>query len=180
MILSTTFAKLKEYDACIPRYQHLAKSLGGIIKYGRNTPIDLMTILDINGVEDCIWALRAAIEPDRDKIARLFACDCADTVLPIFESEKPDDPRPRKAIQTARDYAVGLATQDQLAAARDAARAAARDAAWAAARAAARAAAWAAAWAAARAAAGDALRPTVEALEVSAIDLVHRMIAVVE
>jgi hypothetical protein len=47
-------------------------------------------------------------------------------------------------------------------------------------------AAWAAAWDAAgaaagdaaRAAAGDALRPTVEALQVSALDLLERMVAV--
>ena len=154
MILSTTFAKLKEFGACESGYKKLATHLGGITKYGRDKPINLLTILDSNGIEDCLWALRAAIESDRDKIARMFACDCAEAVLPIFESEKPDDPRPRKAIQTARDYAVGLATQEQLAAARvaawDAARDAARDAAWAAAWAAARDAArdavWAAAW----------------------------------
>jgi hypothetical protein len=68
----------------------------------------------------------------------------------------------------------------------DAARAAAWDAAWAAAWAAARDAAWDAAWAAAwdaawdaaRAAAWDALKPTTEWLQVSACDLVDRMIAV--
>jgi hypothetical protein len=75
-----------------------------------------------------------------------------------------------------------------------AARAAARDAAWAAAWAAARDAAWAAAWAAARdaawaaaggaardaawAAAGGALAPTVSSLQISAVDLVERMIDV--
>jgi hypothetical protein len=60
--------------------------------------------------------------------------------------------------------------------------AAAGDAAWAAAGAAAGAAAWAAAGAAARAACGhacgDALKPTVDQLQASALDLVRRMIAV--
>ena len=132
MILSTTFAELHKSGACESGYKKLAAYLGGIEKYGKTTPIDLLTILESNGVEDCIWALRAAIELDRDKIARLFACDCAESVLPIFESEKPDDPRPRKAIQAARYYAVGLITAQE------------RDAAGA------------AAWAAAGAAAGDA------------------------
>ena len=67
-----------------------------------------------------------------------------------------------------------------------AAKAAAKDAAWVAgwaedaAEAAAEAAAGAAAWVAAKdaAAAGDALKPTMEALQMSALDLVHRMIAV--
>ncbi len=70
------------------------------------------------------------------------------------------------------------------AAARDAAGAAARAAAWDAAGAAARAAARDAAGAAARAAAWDAagaaLRPTIEHLEVSAVDLIHRMLKVTE
>jgi hypothetical protein len=90
---------------------------------------------------------------------RLFSCDVAEDVLPIFEAEYPEDKRPQQAIETARRYADGLATKEELAAAREAAweaawaaaRAAAREAAWAAAG----AAAWAAAWAAARAAAWD-------------------------
>jgi len=112
-----------------------------------------------------------------DRALRLFAADCAEAVLPIFERAYPNDDRPRLAIQAARDYANGLIS----AAARDAAGDAARDAAWAAgdaardardahwaARAAAGAAYWAAAWAArdaagaaawaARDAAGDAAR----------------------
>jgi hypothetical protein len=92
-----------------------------------------------------------------EKTARLFACDCAERVLPIFEKAYPKDGRPRAAIETARLFAGGKATQEELAAAWDAARAAARaaarDAAWDAARAAARAAAWDAAWDAAWAAA---------------------------
>ncbi len=97
-----------------------------------------------------------------ERSARLFACDCAQRVLPLYEKEAPDDDRPRKSIETARLFAKGRATQKELAAARDAARAAAwaaaGDAAWAAARAAARDAARAAAWAAAWAAARDAAR----------------------
>ena len=113
---------------------------------------------------------------DVSRELRLFACDCAERVLPLFERERPDDARPRMAIEIARRYANGKAVSEETAAAGDAARAAAgdaawaaawaaagdaaRDAAWAAARAAARAAAWDAAgdaaWAAARAAAGAA------------------------
>jgi hypothetical protein len=84
-----------------------------------------------------------------ERTARLFAYDCAEHVLPIYEKRRPGDDRPRKAIETARRYANGEATKKEL----DAARAAARDAAWDAARDAARDAgdaAWAAAWDAAR------------------------------
>jgi hypothetical protein len=70
------------------------------------------------------------------------------------------------AWAAARDAAWDAAWD----AARDAAWDAARDAAWDAAGAAARAAAWAAAW--------DALKPTSEKLQLSAVKLVERMIAV--
>ena len=93
-----------------------------------------------------------------DRIARLFACDCAERVLPIYEKDYPKDKRPRQAIEVARRYAEGKASDSELAAARAAARAAAWDAAGAAARAAAWDAAWTAAWAAAGAAAGAAAR----------------------
>lgn len=92
------------------------------------------------------------------RTARLFACDCAERVLHLYEDKHPDDSRPRDAIAVARRFAVGNATRDELlaacgaaAAARDAARDA-RDAraAWG--------AASAAAWAAESAAARDAER----------------------
>ena len=89
-----------------------------------------------------------------DRNARLFACDCAEHVLPIWAKQYPSDDRPAQAIVIARKYVDGQATLKELAAARAAAWDAARDAA---ARDAARdAAARAAAWAAARDAARDA------------------------
>jgi len=41
---------------------------------------------------------------------RLFACDCAERVLHLYEREYPADDRPRRAIQVARDHAYGRAT----------------------------------------------------------------------
>lgn len=75
-----------------------------------------------------------------ERAARLFAADCAEHVLPRYETRHPGDDRPRKAIAAARAYARGEITAAALAAARaawdaSAARAAASDAAWAAARA---------------------------------------------
>ena len=96
-----------------------------------------------------------------ERTARLFAVDCAERVLPLFEKRHPNDDRPRKAIQAARDYANGKITKEALAAAGAAAWDAAGDAARAAAR-----AAWAAAGAAAWAAwdaAGDAARAAGDA-----------------
>lgn len=105
-----------------------------------------------------------------ERTARLFAADCAERVLHLYERSYPNDKRPRAAIDASRAIANGHITPAELAAARytarDAAWTAARDAAWAAPRAAAGAAAWAAVrdagrdavWDAVRAAARDAAR----------------------
>jgi len=42
-----------------------------------------------------------------ERTARLFAADCAEFVLPNFESRCPNDDRARLAIQASRDYANG-------------------------------------------------------------------------
>ena len=124
-VFTTTFAALHKAGACNQGYKKLAKLLGGITKFGRCTPINLLTILDSNGVDDCLWALRAVDHPDRDRISRYIACDCAEAVLHIYEKYQPNDSRPRAAITVARRFADGLATNEELAAAGDAAWAAA-------------------------------------------------------
>ena len=153
--LTTTFQRLRDAGACQGGYRKLAKHLGGVDAYGMDKPINLLVILDSNGLDDTLWCLRAT-EQDATKIVRLFAADCAESVLHHYESLVPNDDRPRKAIQAARDHANGLIDDAARAAAWDAARAAAWAAAWDAAWAAAGAAAGAAAWAAARDAARDA------------------------
>ncbi len=74
------------------------------------------------------------IETINDVTLRLFAADCAESVLHLFEAKQPEDDRPRKAIEAARAYALGQINDAARDAARAAARAAARDAAWDAAR----------------------------------------------
>ena len=137
MKLTTTFNLLRDKSACESGYRKLAKHLGGINTYGADTPINLLTILESNGIDDAIWCLRAT-EQNCDRVARLMAADFAESVLHIYEKKCPNDNRPRLAIKAARDFANGLiddsAMAAAMAAARDAAMAAARDAAWAAAR----------------------------------------------
>jgi hypothetical protein len=77
----------------------LVKSLGGEKKFGLDTELPLLHILESNGVQDALWALRASNKPE---VARFIAADLAEHVLPIFEAKYPDDKRPRKAIKVAR------------------------------------------------------------------------------
>ena len=52
------------------------------------------------------------VETWNDKTLRLYAADCAERVLGLYEKQYPKDDRPRKAIQAARDFANGLITKD--------------------------------------------------------------------
>ena len=77
-----------------------------------------------------LWLLDE-VDYQNDKDLRLFACACVRVIWASLIDE-----RSRNAVEVAEHYAIGEATDEELAAAWDAA--------------------WAAAWAAARAAAGDA------------------------
>ena len=82
-----------------------------------------------------LWLCSKMIEkkgwPDRKTLV-LAACLCAETALKFWEKKHPTDNRPHIAIETARRWARGEATLDEVKAAADAADAAA-DAAYAAA-----------------------------------------------
>ena len=178
--MQTTLNKIKSHQPYgIQNPEDIQKGWGKILNHLNKTEADdevleLRTILESNGLDDTLWALRAV--EGKDKEIRLFAADCAELVLHIFEKEYPNDDRPRKAIQAARDYANGLINVEELnSAAFDAgdavawaatatSAAAAAEAAWDAARAAA-SAAWAAAFAAwAAEAAWDAASAEIKSL----------------
>ena len=116
MILETTLNRLRAHNPCVSGYATLLASLGGP-SYDPDAPINLLHILASNGVEDCLWALRATIQ-DSEQVARLMASDFAELALPIFERARPTDARPRNTIAVARRYARGEATEEELSAIR--------------------------------------------------------------
>ena len=145
---TTTLNRIRETQPCREGWEkllaHLEKTKAD------NEPLQLLTVLDSNGLDDALWVMSYAM-PD-DRLARHFQAWCAEQVLHIFEAERPTDTRVRDQIAMLRNDDATTAAR---AAARAAAWAVARDAAGAAAGAAARAAAWAvadAAWEAAEAA----------------------------
>ncbi len=163
-MLHTTFSLLRRSGACETGYRKLAKSLGGVNRYGRDTPIPLSAVIDSNGLDDALWCLRAAIEQS-EGLSRDFTCDCADSVALLLTDE-----RSLTAIAVSRRHARGQATDNDL----SAARAATSAAEWAATSAAASAAEWAATWVAARAAASAAARDAARAAEWAAASAAAR------
>lgn len=157
--ITTTLNRIRAAKPCKDGWEKLLSHLGKTS--ADDEPLQLMTVLDSNGLDDALWVLSFAM-PDK-RLARHFQAWCAEQVLHLFESERPEDTRVRDQIAMLRNDSAGVAARTAAwAAARDAARSAAwggaaRSAAWAAARDAARdaarTAAWAAAWAAALSAA---------------------------
>ena len=138
MNYTTTLNEIRKHSPCGSGWHKLLTGLGK--SKADDEPIELRRILEINGLDDALWALRSV--PGIDRAARLYTCDCAQRVAHLNT-----DPRVQAAIDIARKFANGEATEQE--------RAAARAAAGAAARAAAGDAAGDAAWDAAWAAAGD-------------------------
>ena len=141
--MKTTLNKIRAHSPCANGWSKLLKHLGKT--QADDEPVSIITILDSNGLDDALWCLRATTGYDRE--LRLYAVWCARQVQHLMK-----DPRSLAALDVAEKFANGEATEQDLAAARDAA----GDAARAAARDAARDAAGDAARAAARDVAGDA------------------------
>lgn len=71
---------------------------------------------------------RGGILTDSDHhLLALWAADCAEHVLGLFEQERPDDPRPRRAIELARAWTRGETTMTEARTAAGHAMGAARD-----------------------------------------------------
>ena len=48
-----------------------------------------------------------SLTDEHHRLLALWAAECAEHVLPLFEAERPDDLRPRAAIEAARTWAAG-------------------------------------------------------------------------
>src|SRR3970040_455400 len=150
--LTTSLRLLREHNACSDRYDHLRKKLGR--GYGVDTPITIERVLDLNGLDDALWALQATAQPKEvERMARLLACDFVCST-PLGDGRVVYglllDEYSRNAVKVAEAVAYGKGKRGEVGAARAAPSAAAWAAARAAAWAAAKAAAWDAAWDAAR------------------------------
>ena len=124
-MMQTTLRKIRAADPCGMRLED-AKSVHYLklrhhLGYGDDTPIDIATILDSNGLDYALWCLRAVDGHAREM--RLYAVWCARQVPSLM-----DDPSSVTAIDVAERNANGAASNDELAAAR----AAGTEAAWAA------------------------------------------------
>ena len=130
---TTTLNRIRSHNPCANGWKKLLEGLGKT--QADAEPLALTTILDINGLNDAIWALRCV---DDQAQVRRYVVWCARQVQHLMT-----DPRSLAALDVAERYANGEATYAELAGA--------NDVAWDAAMAA-KAVAWSAEWDAAMAA----------------------------
>ena len=121
--MKTTLNKIRSRGPCVNGWENLLTHLGKT--KADDEPLDLLTILDSNGMDDALWCFRAV--EGCDKEIRLYAVWCAQQVQHLIK-----DPRSIDALDVAERFANGTASNEELAAAGAAAWAAAWDAAWAA------------------------------------------------
>ena len=97
----------------MPRCYDIKKLLKTFVD-GR-TPLDVADAAEVPAKD----RLRMLLYGDvlGDNALRLLACDFAEKALPAFERRFPGDMRPRQAIDTARRFALGNATAEEMAAA---------------------------------------------------------------
>ena len=111
-MLYTTLNAIRASDPCANRWAHLLAQLGKT--EADDEPLPFSEILRHNGLEDALWACRAA--PQYDRTWRLLAVRFAREVQHLMT-----DPRSLAALDVAERHANGEATDGELAAAWDAA-----------------------------------------------------------
>ena len=107
-MICTTLNAIRAHDPCADGWAKLLAHLG---KTGPDDePLPLVVILNSNGFDDALWALRAVT--GEDARIRRYAVWCARQVQHLMK-----DPRSLAALDVAERHADGLATDDELRAA---------------------------------------------------------------
>ena len=109
---TTTLRKISSFDPCSEGWEQLTTALGTTAP---DAEVSLAFILNSNGINDAIWALRCFDYKDYC----LFTEDVAESVAHLNP-----DPRVSAAIAAVRAWHKGQISEEELVAATDAARAA--------------------------------------------------------
>ena len=102
-----TLNKIRGKSPCQSGWNTLMKSMGKT--EADDTRVSIAHLLESNGKNDTLWVIFRCIpdqlEKKRNMIADIVepAIEAAESVLHIFEKKYPDDKRPRKAIENAKE-----------------------------------------------------------------------------
>lgn len=112
----TTLQKIRNYDPCAVGWDTLLRYLGK--RHADDEPLAIVTVLESNGLDDALWALRALDGFDDKK--HIFAIECARRVQHIIDRPclMPSLIPIIDALDAAEAYAMGYASFHELARAR--------------------------------------------------------------
>lgn len=120
-MITTTLNRIRAHSPCTDGWGRLLAGLGKT--RADDEPLPYARVLEINGIDDAIWCCRA--EPQYSREWRLYEVWCVRQVEYLMADE-----RSVRALEVAERHANGLASDRDLAAARDAAGTAARETTW--------------------------------------------------
>jgi hypothetical protein len=112
-MICTTLNKIRAYRPCGSGWIKILKHLGKT--ESDDEPLSLLTILDSNGLDDCLWCC-ARVAPEHDSEWRLLAVKYARQVQYLMA-----DQRSINVLDVAERFAKGEATAEELKAAQTAA-----------------------------------------------------------
>lgn len=110
--MKTTLNKIRAHGPCgldprespLTGFCKLRAHLGE--DFDPDNDIDIVTVLDSNGLDDALWCLRAVDGHDWE--IRMLSISLAREVQHLMT-----DPRSRRALDVAESYAYGRATEDE-------------------------------------------------------------------
>ncbi|MTH96549.1 hypothetical protein [Roseibium sp. RKSG952] len=108
MTLTTTLNAIRRCGPCADEWNKLLIHLGKT--KADDEPVSFLTILESNGLDDTLWWLRT-LPKEMDNAVRLLVCEI---VEPLLEFVPVGESRPRKVIETARAFAKGEVTREEL------------------------------------------------------------------
>ena len=109
---SVTLKDLRSANACFEGYNEVVRTLQGkeftpedaelkhYLRFKHSESIDLLSILESNGLDDALWAFRCV--KDKDREIRLYAVWCARQVEHLMTDEWS-----KNALLVAEKYANG-------------------------------------------------------------------------
>lgn len=106
-MLKATIEELLNWHPCY-KDDEICVLAGGATEF---TALDVLKRDDITE-KDRLWVVLRPQLIDK-RLLRIFACDCAWRVLPVYEACYPGDERPRVAIETARQHVDSEETEEK-------------------------------------------------------------------
>lgn len=105
MTITTTLNRIRDHGPCTEGWTKLLKHLGKT--QADDEPVSFLTILESNGVDDCMWCFRA--EPQHEKLYRKIALKFVRDVVHLADNNEV-----RNCLEVIQRHIEGNATESEM------------------------------------------------------------------